>query len=347
MLGKIKNKIEKSLRSYLRDLNKTYSLNKISPLLAEKIKDFVLRPGKRVRPILFVLGYLAFAKKEARGLYQAAISIELLHDFMLIHDDIIDKSDTRRGKPSMHKMLNNYLKDKKNIKFSGEDLSLVLGDIVYASAIKTFLLINEEPQRKEKALKKFIDAAFYTGCGEFIELISGIKNIENITKDDIYKIYDFKTAYYTFAYPLSIGATLAGAKESDINKIFQYGLYLGRAFQIKDDILGIFGNEAKIGKSTLTDLQEAKKTLLIWHAYCHSHPKNQSEIKKILTKRKVNNADLLEVRRILAASGSLDYAQQEISRCIRKAKQLNYSCAMKSKYRNYLACYCRKILKLT
>jgi geranylgeranyl diphosphate synthase type I len=299
-----------------------------------------------VRPILFVLGYLAFAKKEARGLYQAAISIELLHDFMLIHDDIIDKSDTRRGRPSMHKMLNNYLRDKKNIKFSGQDLSLVLGDIVYASAINTFLAINEEPQRKEKALKKFIDATFYTGCGEFIELISGIKNIENITKDDIYKIYDFKTAYYSFAYPLSIGATLAGAKENDINKIFQYGLYLGRAFQIKDDILGVFGNEAKIGKSTLTDLQEAKKTLLIWHAYRYSHPKNQSEIKKVLAKKKVNNADLLQVRRILVTAGSLDYARQEISRCIRKAQELNSSCAMKSKYRDYLACYCRKVLKL-
>ena len=344
MLVKIKNKIEKNLQDYLRDLDKTYSLNEISPLLAQKIKDFVLRPGKRVRPVLFVLGYLAFAKKEARGLYQAAISIELLHDFMLIHDDIIDKSATRRGKPSMHKMLNNYLRDKKNIKFSGQDLSIVVGDIVYASAINTFLSINEEPQRKEKALKKFIDAAFYTGCGEFIELILGMKNIEKITKDDIYKIYDFKTAYYSFAYPLSIGATLAGAKESDISKIFQYGLYLGRAFQIKDDILGVFGNEAKIGKSTLTDLQEAKKTLLIWHSYRHSNTASKLIIKRILSKKKVNKTDSFKIQGVLAASGSINYAEKEIAEFLGKAQKINASLRIGKRYKNLFSDYSQKIL---
>src|SRR4030042_1567895 len=106
MIKGIKNRIEKNLKSYIGDLDKLYSLSRISPLLAKNIKEFVLREGKRVRPILFIIGYLAYAKKQAPFLYRSAVSIELLHDFMLIHDDIIDKSDTRRGKPSLHKKLN-------------------------------------------------------------------------------------------------------------------------------------------------------------------------------------------------------------------------------------------------
>jgi geranylgeranyl diphosphate synthase type I len=346
MLNEIKNKIEKSLKSYILDIDKLYSLNRISPFLASNIKEFVLRKGKRVRPILFVIGYLAFAKKQAPGLYTSAVSTELLHDFMLIHDDIIDKSDTRRGKPSMHKKLNEYLKNYKNIKFTGQDLSIVIGDILYTLAINAFLSIKVEPEQKEKALKKFIEAAFYTGCGEFIELLYGTKDIKLFTKTDIYRIYDLKTAYYSFAYPLAIGATLAGAEDSQIRKIFQYGVYLGRAFQIKDDILGIFADEKRTGKSSLSDLQEAKKTLLIWYGYNHSTEPNRKTIKRILSKGKVKNSDLLKIRKVISTSGALDYAGEEISGFIKKAQRLNASCSMRKKIKDFLYTYSKIILRL-
>ena len=119
MLIKIKNKIEKELSRVVENINKTTSLKKASPLLYRAIKSFILRPGKRIRPTLFIAGYLGFAKKPAPNLYTSAISIELLHDFFLVHDDIIDKSDTRRGKPSMHILFSKHLAKYKNIKFSG------------------------------------------------------------------------------------------------------------------------------------------------------------------------------------------------------------------------------------
>ena len=243
-------------------LDELYSLSRISPLLFKTIKDYILRKGKRVRPTLFIIGYLGFKKNPAPGLYASALSLELLHDFLLAHDDIIDKSDVRRGKPSMHRVLSDYLRKYKNIKFGGEDLTIAAADIMYAMAIHTFLFIKENRQRKEKALRKLIEAAIDTGSGEFAELLYGIKDIKNLNKQDIYRIYDLKTAYYTFSCPLSAGAILAGAKKQQTDLLYNYGIYLGRAFQIKDDILGIFGNENKIGKSTLTDLREGKKTLL-------------------------------------------------------------------------------------
>lgn len=346
MLSKIKNRINRELSSFIQDTDRTFSLSKKSALLFKNIKDFILRKGKRARPVLFIIGYLGFSKKVAPGLYRSALSLELLHDFFLIHDDIIDKSDKRRGKPTLHKVLNNYLKKNKGVKFSGEDLTIVLADVMYAMAIHAFLSVKENSQRKEKALRRLIEAAIYTTSGEFIELLSGIKGIENITKPDIYQIYDLKTAYYTFACPLAAGATLAGANRKQIRNLFNYGIYLGRAFQIKDDILGMFGEEDKIGKSLLTDLQEAKKTLIIWYAYNNSPKKNQQIIKNIFSKKNINISDLLKMRKIITTSGALDCAKKEISHFIERAQSLNKYSKMQAKYKNLLNIYTKQLLDL-
>jgi len=344
MPNKIKNRIKKELKNYLKYLDNSYSLSKVSPTLFANIRNFILRKGKRVRPTLFIIGYLGFAKKQAANLYKCALSIELLHDFMLVHDDIIDKSDTRRGEPSMHKLFERQLKNFKKIKFNGQDLAIVAGDVMYAMAIDTFLSIQESMQRKEKALHRFIQAAIYTGMGEFIELLAGCKSIDKITKEDIYRIYDFKTAYYTFASPLSAGAILAGASKKEENLLYKYGIYLGRAFQIKDDILGIFADEKQIGKSPITDLQEAKKTILIWCAYKNCTQRERAMIKKVFSKTKLTKADLAKMRKIIKTSGSLDYALREISQFLKKAEQLLKSSHMHPKYKAFLSDYSAEIL---
>jgi geranylgeranyl diphosphate synthase, type I len=344
MLNETKFKLDKELVSYAKRLDRDYRLKAISPLLSAKIKEYILRPGKRIRPTLFCLGYLAYSRKPAAGLLRSALSIELLHDFMLVHDDIIDKSDLRRGKPAMHKMFNDHFAGMQDIKFNGQDLAIVVGDILYALAMDAFLAIREKPERKEKALKKFISAALYTGCGEFIEMVCGAKTIAEISQADIYKIYDLKTAYYTFAYPLSIGATLAGANEDQIKKIFDYGVYLGRAFQIQDDILGMFGDEKKIGKSILSDLQEAKKTLLIKQAFRNSSKSSRAQINRILAKNKIGMTDLYQMRSLVEDSGSLDYARKEIARMTKKARNLCRALKISPKYQNFLSEFCSQVI---
>ena len=339
MLSQIKKKINHQLYLFLQNANKLYSLAAISPLLFRDIKNFILRDGKRIRPILFILGYQGFSKKTAPGLYQSALCVELLHDFFLIHDDIIDKSDTRRSKPSLHKMFDKYLIKYEDLKFNGQDLAIVAADVIYALAINAFLAIEENPQRKEEALQRFIKASVHTACGEFIELLTEAKKIKNVTRKEIYKIYDYKTAHYTFASPLTMGAKLAGANQDQIDILTNYSLCAGRAFQIKDDILSLFFNEKTIGKSALSDLQEAKKTLLIWYAYNHTSQKNKSLIENIFLKKKVTKNDLLAVRKIAKESGALTYAQDEIYALREKAKTIITSAKMKVKYRNLLFKY--------
>lgn len=346
MFLEIKNKIDQEISDYILGIDRSYGLSSISGLLYKSIKDFISRKGKRVRPLLFVIGYLGFSRKPKppEGLYRSAVSLELFHDFMLVHDDIIDRSDTRRGEPSMHSKLNKYFAQEKNIKFCGQDLAIVAGDVMYAMAMHAFLSIKEDMARKECALRRLIEAAIYTGSGEFIELMCGAKELDKITKEEIFKIYDLKTANYTFASPLCIGAILAGAKKGELKKLLNYGTHLGRAFQIKDDILGVFGCEAKTGKSNLTDLKESKKTILIWYAHKLSGKKDKLRIKNILSKINIKKNDITAMRGIIINSGALDFAKKEIERLIKKAESINKSLDMRREYKASLNAYSRELL---
>jgi len=344
MFMKMKIRVEKELSAYVKSIDKLYSLNNLSPLLFNSIKEFICRPGKRIRPILFCIGYLGFSKKTPQGLYRSALSLELLHDFMLVHDDIIDKSDTRRGSPSMHALLNRSFGSNNKIKFNGEDLAIVVGDVMYAMGLDAFLSVKENLRRKEAALKKLISAALYTGSGEFIELLLGMKNLEKVTQEDIYKIYDYKTANYTFASPLTMGSTLAGAKTSQTKKLFSYGMLLGRAFQIKDDLIGSFGEEKDTGKSNLTDIKEAKRTLLIWYAFNHAGKIDRLAIKRIMQAQSSNNAGLLRIREIIIRSGALAYAEGQIKYLFSKARKQLHGLKMDARYKKALDSFSQKIL---
>jgi len=346
MFLEIKKHIEKELLGYSRQIEQVYQLKRLSPILLNNIKEFLLRDGKRIRPILFVIGYLGFKNKPAAGLYRSAISLELLHDFMLVHDDIIDKSLTRRGKPAMHAQLNRYLRRERNIKFNGEDLAIVIGDVMYAMALDAYLAVRENPIRKELSLKKLISAALYTGSGEFIELLLGSKSIELTSKEDIYKVYDYKTANYTFASPLTMGALLAGAKDIEIDNLFKYGMSLGRAFQIKDDIIGLFGKSKKTGKSNLTDLKEARKTILIWHAYNHSDKSGKTLIKNVFSGRKTENLELNKIKKLIISAGSLNYAKSEIKKLLKKSKQTIKLTGLSKTYVKALTEFSAEILKV-
>jgi len=345
MFIQLKNELDRKLEAFITAIEKRYNLKAISPLLSGAMKDFILRPGKRIRPILFIMGYRGFAKKDPKGLFESALAIEVLHDFLLIHDDIIDKSAMRRGKPAMHTMLNTYLKKYPKAKFDGNDLAIIVGDIMFAIAIDSFLTIDEDPLRKEKALRKFVEAACYTGCGEFIDTLSGAKNISEIKPKDVYSIYDYKTAYYTFACPLVTGAILAGASEAEIKKLFNFGIYLGRAFQIKDDILGIFAKEEDTGKPSTSDLQENKKTLLLWFAYQKATGQEKNRLKSILAKKNITAKDIAAVQEIMIKTKSLDNAKQEITLLLKKAVLSIKPSKIKKEYKEILSSYSSTILK--
>lgn len=344
MLSQLKNRLDNELASYIDYADRKYNLHEISPSLLRNIKEFALRNGKRVRPIMFICGYKGFSNKNPKNLFRSALAMELLHDFLLIHDDIIDKSNMRRGKPTMHIMLKKEIRKGKKTQITGQDLAIIIGDIIYALAIESFLSITVNPILKEKALIKFIEAACYTGCGEYLEMLMGTVDIKNITKTRIYQVYDYKTAFYTFVAPLITGAILANAPKKEINRLSEFGINLGRSFQIKDDILGVFGDENKTGKSSLTDLEENKKTLLIWHAYNQASKKDKSHLKKIMDKQKLTKKDHTEAQEIIKSTGSLEYAKKEMGKLSQYSFKALKESRIKPSYKIALLKYAAEIL---
>lgn len=339
MLNKLRQEIDKSLASFLLRVKKEYRLQLINPVLYDSICEFSLREGKRIRPLLLVLSYLGYSKrikKSPQSLYNASTCIEFLHNFMLIHDDIIDCSNLRRGKPTLHRVLRKTIKCANPDKL-GVDLAIIAGDIVYALAIDAFLSIDEDSVRKERALKYFVQTAAFTAMGEFIDTIHGVDKVENIKEKDVFLNYSLKTARYTFDCPLVTGAILAGAPHNEIPLLAEFGLLIGQAFQVQDDVIGIFETEKNIGKSILSDLAEGKKTLLVAHAYEHLPRERRKKFTQIFNKPKKNYADLQAVRKIFIASGSLEYALKAVQTRVIKADAILKRLTLRDKYRSLIA----------
>ncbi len=338
LIEQIRKNIDKSLASFLDTVKKDYKLHLVSPLLFESIREFTLREGKRLRPLLLILTYKGYApssKKISRKLYNASTCMEFLHNFMLIHDDIIDRSDLRRGKPTMHKILENTVQTRDPDKL-GIDLGIIAGDIVYALAIDAFLSIDETSVRKERALKYFIQTAAFTAMGEFIDTVSGVKPVEDVDEKEVFLNYTLKTARYTFDCPMVTGAILAGAQPREIKKISRFGILIGQAFQVQDDIIGIFETEANIGKSILSDLSEGKKTLLVTHAFSVLQGKAKKEFLTLFAKKTKTLKDLEAVKKIFVKTKSLAYALEAIHIRLNEAQKILNALDMNEEYRGLL-----------
>lgn len=338
MINHIKKQIDRYLLLFLEDRKRIYPFNSVHPILFDSIKDFCARPGKRIRPLLMALSYQGYTRQKNFSrpkFFTSCGCLELLHNFMLIHDDIIDNADLRRGKPTLHKILAKAAQRKKNQKL-GNDLAIVAGDIVYALAIDAFLCVDEDPHRKEKALRYFIQTAALTAMGEFIDILHGFKSLKEISEKDVFLNYSLKTARYTFECPLMIGAILADAPKADIPKLSRLGLLVGQAFQIQDDIIGIFSTAQKIGKSVLSDLEEDKKTILTCHAYQVLKGKQRQEFLKIIKKTKKTYNDLKTVRLILSRNGSLSYSLSRMQEILKESIGLLNDLSIKPSFKKQI-----------
>ncbi len=338
MLNHIREQVDRSLAKFLEKIKREYQLPLVNPILFDSIQEFVLRKGKRIRPTLLILSYKGYNKNDRRmspSIYYVSTCIELLHNFMLIHDDIIDRSDLRRGKPTLHRLLRKAVKTSEPDRL-GCDLGIVAGDIVYALAIDAFLSINEDRERKERALKYFIQTAVLTAMGEFVDTMHGVQKISSITEKDVLLNYSLKTARYTFDCPLVVGAILAGADKKDTKALSNLGLLIGQAFQIQDDIIGVFDSQKNIGKSILSDIAESKKTILVCHAYQTLKGADHKRFIACFSKPKKTYADLVHIRKIFIHSESLHYSLNEIAKRLGKCTQLLNNLAMKKTYREFI-----------
>ncbi|RJP28076.1 MAG: polyprenyl synthetase family protein [Candidatus Omnitrophota bacterium] len=345
----LKARLNKSIDIFLADTLKNYKVNSVSPALYQCIKDFLQREGKRIRPILYIVSYCGYAKNKKINfpkLLRSSLALELFHDFMLIHDDVIDKSYLRRGRPTLHILFNNKFGVSKKSQL-GEHLSIIAGDIIFALAIDSFLQIDENLSRKQLALKKLVETAAFTGAGEFIDVVNSTKNIEQISQKSIYLNYLLKTAKYTFETPLLLGGILNGVPDKELKKLSKLGVNLGLAFQIQDDLLDIFSSSKSIGKPILSDLVESKKTLLLWQAYKKLNNNDKITIRRILKKEKKTNSDLLAFRDLIRKSKSQQYCFNKALSLLKTADSICRSLQMGSENRKIIQEFINKLFEKT
>lgn len=283
----------------LEDFLSTFGLDSV---MGEYINVLIRHSsgGKRIRAYLVSLGYGIFKGFNNMGdVLVPSLSYELFQTGILAHDDIIDNSDYRRFKPSMHKDLGKG--------HDGVSKSICVGDFGIVSAIEILDKCHFSAETKLRAISHQNKVFSATIAGELKDI--EFSYAERVSEDDILDMYRLKTAQYTVSGPLVLGAVLAGADNDEIKLLSDFGDAVGISFQIRDDILGMFGDEAKLGKSITSDMCEGKKTVLVSHFDRTACEKKNSEFYSVYGKENSSVSELEKARRILVETGSLKYAE--------------------------------------
>jgi len=291
------------------------------PLEAYKpFSSYMTRGGKRIRGALTILGYEMFGGKDSKMIVDAAMAIEMLQSYLLIMDDIQDRSETRRGGQSAHRMLQDY--HKKNYlrgdsKHFGESIAMDSFLVGCHGALEIISRLPVEPSILVRAIQNVHKCYITTAHGQTLDIFNEV--VEGVSENDVQNVLLWKTAYYTFVNPLQFGAILAGAEESQLDALLDYAVPAGKAFQITDDILGVFGDEFESGKSSLDDIRDGKRTILITKALESAENSESYFLRQCLGNSNLSMDDFIECKEIISRSGAKEYAENLAIKYIEKA----------------------------
>lgn len=283
----------------------------ISHIPAELLKRFLetARRGKKIRGALVVLGYESCGGTDRDAILNASLSIELLHAGLLVHDDVMDEDKLRRGLPSLHEQLatvGTTWKVKSRKHHYGEAMAVIAGDIAFYLSWESLLTSRFPKNRLIDAGLVYTKLVTHTAYGQAMDLTN--TPLTALNEDHILAVLRNKTAEYTGIMPLLLGAHLAASNTpAKLEAIEKYGLAFGWAFQIQDDVLGIFGDEEEFGKPVGSDIREGKNTLLMLHLHQHGTDEQRAFQKRILGNPDITKADVEKMREILKAAGSYQY----------------------------------------
>ena len=288
----------------------------------ENIRGLVRRGGKRLRPLLFYCGYIFSGGHHRKEAMKASIALELLHAGFLIHDDIMDRDDIRRGGPSMHaKFRQDYSKRlrRDDLEDFGNAMAICAGDMVLAWSHEVLARSDFSGPLKMKAMVGLSDIITETALGQMMDEAMQVDS--DYSEDRIAGMHDYKTARYSVRGPLRLGAIMAGADEEELEYIDSFSVPLGIAYQMRDDVLGLFGDAEKTGKPVGSDIIRGKKTLLVSYALRNSSFSDEEFLMSCLGNEELSAKDLRAARDIVDKSGALMHSEDKISEFACKAME--------------------------
>lgn len=280
----------------------------------------LLSGGKRLRAGFFYWGYRAVGGTDSDALVRAAASLEVFQAAALLHDDVMDDSDVRRGMPSAHRRLAEAHRERGLAGDPGRfgeagailagDLCLNWTDEIYA----TSGLPSDELARGKRVLDTMRTQLM---GGQYLDVVEAAQTWEGVPTDEriarARKVIRFKSAKYTIEHPVLIGATCAGADDATLSALSDYGLALGEAFQLRDDLLGVFGDPEQTGKPAGDDLREGKRTVLVAYALEGMNPADLQRFRSVFGDPHIAPDDLKWLRDQCVHTGAVDQTEKLIA----------------------------------
>ncbi len=297
----VKSEIEK-IESYMRAF-----IPKEPKIVYEPLFEYLFRGGKRIRPLFLVTLFKALTNgKELEEVYKIGAVLELFHNFTLIHDDIEDNSDFRRGKPTLHRTL-------------GVPVALNTGDALYTVVWRAMLDLELECEKRHEVMLLLQRAFQRVVEGQGIELGWYLTEKFDVSVGEYYEMVKGKTAAL-FGCACALAYYFAG-KEQEVENAYRFGEQIGIAFQIQDDILNIAGDFEKYKKEIGGDISEGKRTLLTISALSNAPKDEAEELLQILKAHTKDHAKILRAIELIKKNGGLDFAKKKAEEHIEQVKE--------------------------
>ena len=285
-------------------------------------REFTLRGGKRFRAILVLAGYHVATGRRPDPALGAAAALEHFQSWMLIHDDIIDHAEQRRGGPAVHRAVADLHRRSGRIGSSEEygiGIGITLGDLEEPNTVQALLEAPAPPAARLRALAEYVRMTRWTAYGQLLDIRNGTLDPADVSEQDVLDVHRYKSAIYTVAAPLKIGALLGGATPARLTDLEAIAIDLGIAFQLRDDVLGAGFDGGQAGKSA-NDLVEGKRTLLVVRAWRTGPDAVRARLRAVLGRPDAPAAAVDAARDAIRASGSLDYSESRIAALTRRAR---------------------------
>ncbi|MFD9593709.1 polyprenyl synthetase family protein [Kitasatospora sp. NPDC059973] len=311
----IRQDVDAVLEEFLRHKVTAAVDSRLPDEVPRALGDFVFASGKRLRPLLCVIGWHTAQDYDAPAtVIRAAAALEMFHTFALIHDDLMDRSDTRRGRPTVHRALADRHRasgapgDSDRV---GTGAAILVGDLALAWSDELLHTARLSPSRLAAVLPVIDTMRTELMYGQYLDLVTAGQFTADVGA--ALRVVRLKTAKYTCERPLHIGALLGGAGPAVLAACTAFATPLGEAFQLRDDLLGAFGSVGRTGKSASDDFRGGKQTVLVALALQRADASQRRMLQKLIGNPDLDDDGAADVREILTATG----ARQEVEQMIR------------------------------
>jgi len=313
-LERLRRDVDAVLHRFLQGKAASAATRNLPEQAAQVLEEFIGAGGKRLRPVLCALGWqAATGTAPPKPVVRVAACLEMFHAFCLIHDDIIDNSATRRGRPTVHRTLATRHTAHRQGPLAerlGASCAILVGDLALTWADELLHTAGLSSSQLTAVLPVLDTMRTEVIYGQYLDVTATGEPSPDV--DRAQTIIQYKTAKYTCERPLHIGALLGGAAPPLLRELSAYAMPLGEAFQLRDDLLGVFGDPQVTGKSRLEDLREGKHTMLLALALRDASPAHVSLLRRLLGNPHLSEAQAAQVRSILTVTGARTHIEDMI-----------------------------------